>query len=240
MNTTLLTSEFKLKYGLGSPFDLDNEAAYQAWCEYKMGGYPHSVEQLVVEIDGSTSLSAAERGKMTDLCRKTNMALYAGSTGTNPDLSIPEAISHQFELYEPDDNMGADDGITAIKVADEGWRGDYIPYSTRPIHWHTDGYYNDLDHQICALLLHCVSPAANGGENALLDHEVAYIHLRDTNLDYIHALMQPDVMRIPANINEHGRMIPPIDAVPFFPKYRTVICTCVTRHERAISRGRRT
>jgi len=48
-----------------------------------------------------------------------------------------------------------------------------------------------------------VSPAASGGENALLDHELAYIHLRDTDPDYIRALMAPDAMTIPANI-ENG------------------------------------
>ena len=32
-----------------------------------------------------------------------------------------------------------------------------------------------------------------------MDHELAWLHLRDINPDYIRALMQPDVMLIPAN-----------------------------------------
>ncbi len=35
-------------------------------------------------------------------------------------------------------------------------------------------------------------------KTVLLDHEIAYLRLRDQNPDYIRALMQPDVMTIPA------------------------------------------
>ena len=41
-----------------------------------------------------------------------------------------------------------------------------------------------------------------GGENALLDPEVAYIRLRDANPDYVRALMAPDAMTIPPNTEE--------------------------------------
>jgi len=95
-----------------------------------------------------------------------------------------------------------------LKVVSGQWRGGYIPYTNRLIHWHTDGYYNALDHQIRALFLHCVSPAEKGGENALLDHEVAYIHLRDSNPEYIKAFMADDAMTIPANIVD-GKEIRP-------------------------------
>jgi hypothetical protein len=47
--------------------------------------------------------------------------------------------------------------------------------------------------------MHCVHPAATGGENGLLDPEVAYIALRDQDPGLIEALMQEDAMTIPAN-----------------------------------------
>jgi alpha-ketoglutarate-dependent taurine dioxygenase len=75
----------------------------------------------------------------------------------------------------------------------------YIPYSDKRLLWHTDGYYNSADNRIRAFVLHCVSPAAQGGENSLLDHEIAYILMRDANPDYVRALMAPDAMTIPAN-----------------------------------------
>ena len=53
-------------------------------------------------------------------------------------------------------------------------------------------------------MLHCVSPAADGGENGLLDPEIAYLRLRDENPEFIRALMAPDAMTIPANTEEGG------------------------------------
>jgi hypothetical protein len=144
------------------------------------------------------------------------MAIYAGSCGSDPDKAIAKALGEQFGLTQLDCNMGADDdGVTALKVVEGEWRNSYIPYTNRPIHWHTDGYYNTPAEQIRGLILHCLSPAARGGENALLDHEIAYIHLRDTDPDYIRALMKADAMTIPANIRD-GEEIRPARSGPVF------------------------
>jgi hypothetical protein len=94
------------------------------------------------------------------------------------------------------------DGITPLSVAEGGTRTRYIPYTNRPLAWHTDGYYNAPDAQVRAILLHCVHPAAEGGANALLDHEVAYILLRDADPAHIAALSRPDAMSIPGNAEE--------------------------------------
>ena len=196
-------AQFTEQYGLGNPFDLDNERAYQAWRESKLEDYPQNIEQLIVEIGDPRRLSDAQYNAILERVVKTNMAIYAGNTGNDPDKKIPFELGERFGLHELDNNMGADDGVTSLQVAHGQWRGGYIPYTNRPIHWHTDGYYNAPDQQIRGLFLHCVSPAASGGENALLDHEIAYIHLRDANPDYIRALMAPDAMTIPANV-ENG------------------------------------
>jgi len=216
MNSVQTTKQFSEKYKLGSPFDLDNDIAYHAWLENKMDDYPQAIEDIVVEVNDTKKLSIAEFKVIRDLVKKTNMAIYAGNTGSDPDKAIPVSLANQFGLSLPDDNMGADDGITALRVAGDEWRGEYIPYTNRSIHWHTDGYYNTAEHQIQSLLLHCVSPAASGGENALLDPEIIYIRLRQENPDYIRALMEPDVMMIPANINKEGEMIRPDRYGPVF------------------------
>jgi alpha-ketoglutarate-dependent taurine dioxygenase len=199
-----------------TPFDLDNEADYTAWREQKLLAYPTSIEDLIVEIKDPRQLTSAEFEAIHTRCRKANMAIYAGPTGSDPDKTIPKSLGKQFGLTELDCNMGADDdGVTALKVVEGEWRGGYIPYTNRLIHWHTDGYYNTPAEQIRALQLHCVSPAASGGENALLDHEIAYIHLRDSNPDYIHALMEADAMTIPPNITD-GKEIRPARSGPVF------------------------
>ena len=204
------------KFKLGSPFDLENETAYHAWLENKLDDYPQSLDDITVEVNDPRDLSVAEFKVIRDLCRKTNMVVYAGKTGDDPDKNIPRALAEQFGLKQLDDNMGADDGITALRVVGDEWRGDYIPYTNRKISWHTDGYYNSLDKQIRSLLLHCVSPAASGGENALLDHEMAYIRLRQANPEYIRVLMEADVMTIPANIDKDGTVIRPDRHGPVF------------------------
>ncbi len=208
-------AQFTKRYKMGNPFDLDNEKAYLAWRDSKLENYPEHIEDIIVEINNPAALTTAEYKALHTRAVKTNMAVYAGKTGKDPDKNIPAKLGKQFGLTELDDNMGADDGVTSLKVVSGQWRGGYIPYTNKPIHWHTDGYYNTLDHQIRALFLHCVSPAAAGGENALLDHEIAYIHLRDLNPDYIEALMAADVMTIPANI-ENGNEIRPVCTGPVF------------------------
>ena len=198
------------------PFDLTNEAGYAAWRNRKLEDYPTSIEDLIVEVRDPRNLTPAELDALHACCRKTNMAIYAGPTGSDPDKDIPRLIGAQFGLTQLDYNMGADDdGVTALKVVDGKWRSGYIPYTNRSIHWHTDGYYNLPERQIHGLLLHCVSAAANGGENALLDHEIAYIHLRDRNPDYIRALMAANVMTIPPN-NETGEQLRPARSGPVF------------------------
>ena len=78
-------------------------------------------------------------------------------------------------------------------------------------------------------MLHCVQSAASGGENALMDHEVAYILLRDENPDYIRAFMQPDAMTIPPRMDEKGETARRVETGPvFFRLRRAVICTCAT------------
>jgi alpha-ketoglutarate-dependent taurine dioxygenase len=199
-----------------APFDLDNEADYKAWREQKLLAYPTGVEALIIEIKDPHRLTNTEYEAIHARCRKTNMAIYAGPTGSDPDKAIPGSLGKQFGLTVLDYNMGADDdGVTSLKVVEGKWRSGYIPYTNRPIHWHTDGYYNLPGRQIHGLLLHCVSAAASGGENALLDHEIAYIHLRDSNPEYIRALMAANVMTIPPN-NENGEQLRPARSGPVF------------------------
>ena len=45
---------------------------------------------------------------------------------------------------------------------------------------------------------------AEGGVNSLLDHEIAYLLLRDLDPGHVRALMQPDAMTIPARTDDDG------------------------------------
>ncbi len=199
-----------------NPFHPDDEDAYRHWRDRKLAGYPTELGDLVVEIADPRHLTPREFDALLARCRKANMALYASRTGTDPDPEIPLSMARHFGLMGLDRNWLADDtGLTSLTVREDGIRRHYIPYTNRAIQWHTDGYYNPADRQIQALLLHVVQRAAQGGENALLDHEIAYILLREQNPDYIRALMAPDVLTIPARI-EDGRIARPEETGPVF------------------------
>lgn len=188
---------------ISTPFNPDNDALYEYWRDTKLNNYPGELGDLVVEIQDPRSLTDAEYAALLEVCRKTNMVIYAGKTATDTDPEIPLSIGRRFGVQSLDNNwLAGDNGLTSLTVAKEGIRQNYIPYTNQAINWHTDGYYNTKDHQINSLLLHVVQRAAVGGENALMDHEMAYILLRDKNPDYIRALMKPDVMTIPARVVE--------------------------------------
>lgn len=188
-----------------SPFLLENESAYQAWRSRKLENYPTYASQLIVEVGDPRKPTQAEYAAILQACRQTNMAIYAGRTGADPDKDIPRLLGQRLGLERLDCNILADDdGLTSLKVVESAPRQGYIPYTNRPIKWHTDGYYNSPDRQIRGMILHCVHSAAEGGENALMDHEIAYLLMRDENPDYVRALMQPDAMTIPARVEEDG------------------------------------
>jgi len=199
-----------------SPFDLDQNDAYQSWRDRRIAEHPQTLGDLVVEIQNPHQLSPAEHRAILDRCKRCNMAIYAGPTADNPDKSIIQDLGAQFGLERLDHNPGADeDAVTALTVQTDNYHREYIPYSNRPIAWHTDGYYNTPERQIHGLLLHCVQPAAEGGENDLLDHEMLYTALREENPDYLRALMHPAAMVIPPNVS-NGEEIRPERVGPVF------------------------
>lgn len=189
-----------------SPFDLDNAAAYGQWRQRKLDTAPRRLADIVVTVGDPRLLATAERRQLLECCAIANMAVYVGSTGRDPDKDIPRRLGAQLGLHTLDSHwLTDDDGISPLSVMAGGsTRADFIPYTDRAIRWHTDGYYNPPERTVRGLLLHCVESAKTGGENQLLDQEIAYILLRDQSPDYIRALMAPDVMTIPARRDESG------------------------------------
>jgi hypothetical protein len=187
-----------------SPFHPDNHA-YEDWRDEKLRGYPARVEDLLVEVANPKSLTPSEHAALLERCRKANMAVYAGPD-MGQDKDIPRLMGRQFGLERLDANLMADeDDITTLTVAENGEKkGEFIPYTDRPIRWHTDGYYNPAGRWILGMMLHCAAPAAEGGINDLMDHEILYLLLRDENPDFIRALMQEDAMSIPPRMDENG------------------------------------
>ncbi len=200
-----------------SPFNPDNDAAYQQWRSHKLAGLPESVQDLIVDVDDAGKLTAEEISAMLERLQRYNSVVYRQRSAAADHKAIAHAVSNVFHMQRLDNHLCAeDDAVSTLQVMPEGTRHEgYIPYTNRAINWHTDGYYNTADRQIRSMLLHCASAAASGGDNQILDHELVYIQLRDLNPDYIRVLMEPDVMTIPANI-EQGVEIRPAITGPVF------------------------
>lgn len=198
----------------GDPLDLEDDVAYRAWRDRKLAAYPRTIDELVVEIADPAALTPAEHAAIRERCARANMAIYTLAGGRSRDEAEQRvavlALGRRLGLVAVEDHRSRDgDGLVAIEVVESGGRLGYIPYTTRPIAWHTDGYYNyhGPGRAVQAMLLHCVRDA-EGGDNRLLDHEIAYIRLRDEDPKHIVALMHPEAMTIPANIEPDGKVRP--------------------------------
>ena len=202
-----------------SPFSVSNKIAYQYWRERKLKNFSNDINTLMVTIDDISHLQQNEINTLFRLINRYNLALYRfknpHSTPAKNKQKVTQLAKH-FGLNRLDKNICADkDKLTSITVSEHKGQHQYIPYSNKRLSWHTDGYYNAPDQQIHALVLHCEHPAQSGGESLLLDHEIAYILLRDENPDYIKALSHPNAMSIPANIL-NGKEIRPAQSGPVF------------------------
>ena len=186
-----------------SPFDLAQTDAYLAWREHKLSHAITNTQDLIVEINDPCNLTRAERSALINRCNQSNLVIYAARTPI--DETGLQRLGAQLDLKHLDANwLAGEQGITRITVCSKEPRQAYIPYTDREIKWHTDGYYNPVDRQIRAMVLHCVSAAGEGGINRVMDHEIAYLMLRDANPDHIRALSTTDAMTIPARADEQG------------------------------------
>lgn len=199
--------------GAGSSvFSLGDDRAYRRWRDAKLARYPRSPDELTVEVAALGAPTPAETRAVLAACGRANMCRYRSRQHLDDPQATRRALAafaFHFGLIRFEAHRSAEaDGIVALEVVAEGGRFGYIPYTNRPIGWHTDGYYHyeGPARMIRSMLLHCIRSASVGGENSLLDHEIAYIRLRDENPDYIAAFMHPEAMIIPANEEADGEV----------------------------------
>lgn len=185
-----------------SPFILENETEYKNWRQTKLELYPLNINKFSIPLDINNF-----QKKDLDLIKfnmnKYNFALYNFKSELKNNelenfctmLNLNNSISNLFS-----DSKNISD-IKDHKDTNNNQIGEYIPYTNKPLNWHTDGYYYPLNNSVKSFLLHCVNPAHRGGENLLLDHEILYILIRDHNPSYIKILMENNIMGIPRNKN---------------------------------------
>lgn len=189
----------------GNPFDLAAEGAYRRWRTWKLQQRPDAASDVTVDVTDPRALTAAERRALLATIARANVAIYR-SPVLDEDPTLPVKLGAQLGLQRLDANWLADeDGVSRIEVsARSDGKGGFIPYTSHGIRWHTDGYYHPEARRIHGMILHAVRPAASGGVNRLLDHELVYIALRDESPALVRALMRPDAMTIPAREDDDG------------------------------------
>lgn len=201
---------------MDNPFLTQQTRAYGHWRTRKLA-CADAGPRDPVEVADPRSPTAPELLALRRTLTASNMVHYRWpAMAPEDEKDALRAFCGRLGLVHLDRNLYADDdGIAALKVAAGGRRGEYIPYTSRAINWHTDGYYNAPHELVRAFALHCSRDAATGGGNRLLDHELVYMAMRDHHPDYVEALMADDAMTIPENV-EDGKVIRPRQSGPVF------------------------
>ena len=161
----------------------------------RLDDYRAVIASPPVDIADPTTLNHQELTKLRARVAVANFAHYRCAQAVNDTAVL--ALCHQVGLKNLHQSV-VTAGLTKIEVS-PGSKARYIPYTNSELNWHTDGYYYPETYPVRAMLLHCVRPALEGGATELINHEIVYALLAQTNPDYVAALSQADVMTIPAN-----------------------------------------
>ena len=195
-----------------------NPEAVARWCDARRETYAaDGAGQRApwVEIGDPRRLRDAEREAIADRCARFNLALYRFTRDkTDPDAL--SAFARAMGLQRRDPTLGADrHGIASVRVAPDTRGPELIPFTSRALNWHTDGYYNAPGWIVRAVVMHCAAPAASGGGNTLLDPDLVYAAMHDRNPTLVEALAHPRAMTIPAH-EAGGKLIRPARTGPVF------------------------
>ncbi len=166
-------------------FDLASDQDYLEWRDEKLAAYPANIGELVVELGDMTALRPAEKTRILEIVERANMCVYTAGAAELEMHSLL-ALGKQLGVARTDKSARH---AQSDELTDSGILNRAIPFSTRHCNWHTDATYYGSDDPIQALFLLCKRPAAEGGSNKLLDHEMLYIRLRDTDPGALEVLM---------------------------------------------------
>ena len=166
-----------------------------------------TADDLMVEIADPSALRDDERTALLNNCARAGLSFYRMATS---EQSAVTDVWRQLGLRTAERTPESKSDIRDITVV-AGSR--YIPYTDAPLCWHTDGYYSER--AVLSFAMHCVRPAARGGENAYFNPEVLYRLLQDDSPAHVEALARADAITIPANVVD-GRTVRAAYSAPVF------------------------
>ncbi len=184
--------------------------------EQKKKLYPLSTPLPFISIQNLNSPTPHEIRQIVSQADQYGLSLYRAIETPTPQPAELLRFAVALGLNRFDNHLCANEGVSYIEPVQDrdDPRHGYIPYSTRAIQWHTDGYYltapenetqtasarKETAPLIRTLLLHCNRPGA-GGENTFMDYEIIFGKLYEKDPGLIEALMEPDCFGIPETVD---------------------------------------
>lgn len=190
-----------------------------AWRARKLAQRLDDAAQATVAVADPYRLAPDEHAAILALCARHNLALVRLAHPAADPARAVKALAAAVGLTVFDRNpLAGEDGLTELRAgadAEADDAGAFIPYTRRPLNWHTDGYYNTPERQVRGMVLYCAQAAASGGDTFLLDHELAYLLLHDRDPALAAALWRPTALTIPEHRID-GRCLRPARSGPVF------------------------
>ena len=167
-------------------------AEFLRWAEEKEKNIPENIDGIFVNIHDINNVKTSEIAKIKETINKYNSCIYSSKIALKSNTDLLKFVE-LVGMRTYDCNNIESSKISTITPIESN-KINYIPYTDKSLNWHTDGYYDKKS--IFSWLLHCVNPATQGGENYLLDHELALREYVFSN-DDIDDLMAGDALTIP-------------------------------------------
>ena len=189
--------------------------AISRWCDARREAHAAVDAVPWTEIGDPCRLRETERDAIASHCARFNLALYRfARSRRDPDAF--SAFAGAMGLVWRDLTLGADHrGVASVRVARHTRGPEMIPFTSRPLNWHTDGYYNPPEQTVRGVVMHCAAPAASGGDTILLDPDLVYAAMLARDPVLVEALAHPCAMTIPAH-EADGTLVRPARTGPVF------------------------
>jgi hypothetical protein len=199
---------------------LSQNDAWEAWREAKIAASLRANQLPPVAMDSLSDPSDAAISELRNRSSVANMALYqAADHGASVEAASEALASFGRRMGFARTESHRSEGharVVALRTSSDEAKAGYIPYTRRAMNWHTDGYYNRPETPVQGFILHCYQQAMNGGENQLIDPEVAYLRMREADPEYVRSMMHPQAMTIPENVEPDGSVRPASVGPVFF------------------------
>ena len=182
---------------------------FLAWKKQKLDGYGSEYTNLPVNIADPFRIREDEYTHLVEQVRRRNFVLYRLDPEYSESPQAVMALCRQLGLVSTIGNPeSGQDHVSYIhdRTRDLENPSRYIPYTSKPLNWHTDGYYYPENHKVRSFVMHCAHPAGSGGENGLIDHEMLYIQMQELAPELAQCLCLPDTLTIPRNA-EQGKVL---------------------------------